>query len=243
MKIGVVVRSFVSDPSIGISMATKAEAIGLDGVFVFDHLWPLGSPNKPALAAFPMLAALAGVTKKISIGTLVARVGLVPNPVLINHFVTLEKLSKGRVIAGVGTGDKMSAVENISYGLGYGSALERRRSLYWGARELQKLNIKVWIGGGSEKTNQIATDLGIGLNLWSPALPYLSQQQNLELTWAGPIPKGEGSAIQRATQHIFALSKLNVKWAIFDYSFSDPVQKNKDILFVLETVMKNLDIR
>lgn len=243
MKIGVVVRSFTHDPSIAIGMAKQAEAIGLDGVFVFDHLWPIGKPDKPALAAFPMLGALAGATEKINIGTLVARVGLVPNQVLINHFVTLDKLSKGRVIAGLGTGDKMSAIENTSYGIDYGSAFERRESLYECAKKLQSLDITVWVGGGSAKTNQIATDLKLGLNLWSPTLAYLSQQQTPELSWAGPIPQGEGSAITRAQQHIFALSKLNVKWAVFDYSFTDLHHKNNDILSALEVVLKNLDIR
>ena len=69
----------------------------MDGVFCYDHIWPLGQPERPALAPFPILGALAtmlgpsrGPGEGPYLGTLVARVGLVPNAVLAAQFVALD---------------------------------------------------------------------------------------------------------------------------------------------------------
>ena len=65
-------------------------------MFCYDHIWPLGEPDRPALAPFPILAALAASGEIPStpgggpyFGTLVARVGLVPNGVLLGQFRAL----------------------------------------------------------------------------------------------------------------------------------------------------------
>ena len=60
-------------------MASRAEELGLDGVFCFDHLWPMDQPGRPAIAAWPLLGALVATTRTITIGTLVARIGLLPD--------------------------------------------------------------------------------------------------------------------------------------------------------------------
>ena len=44
----------------------RAEALGLDGVFVFDHLWPIGNPDGVGAArATPLLGALAAETTRV----------------------------------------------------------------------------------------------------------------------------------------------------------------------------------
>ena len=48
MRIGVTLPSFRDDAS-AVDAARQAERLGLDGVFVFDHLWPIGQP-RPARA-------------------------------------------------------------------------------------------------------------------------------------------------------------------------------------------------
>ena len=50
VHVGVTLPSFVDDPEIPIAVAHAAEAAGLDGVFVYDHLWR-GDPSnrRPAL--------------------------------------------------------------------------------------------------------------------------------------------------------------------------------------------------
>ena len=63
-------------------------------------------------------------TTRLRVGTLVARVALVAR----RHWstvLTLNALAPGRVIAGLGTGDKLSKAEQVAYDTGYPSAEER----------------------------------------------------------------------------------------------------------------------
>ena len=106
--------------------AHDAEAAGLDGVFAFDHLWPMGSPTRPALAPFPVLAAVATSAPTLTVGPLVARVGMFSTDKLLELFSTLSALAPGRVIAALGTGDELSKAEQLAYDLGYPTSDERR---------------------------------------------------------------------------------------------------------------------
>ena len=79
VRVGLTLPSFVDDPEIPIAVARAAEAAGLDGVFVFDHLWRGDPPNRrPALECFALLGAVAAETSRIHVGTLVARATLRP---------------------------------------------------------------------------------------------------------------------------------------------------------------------
>ena len=77
--------TFRDTPDAAFEAADEAVAAGVDGLFCYDHIWPIGQPERPALAPFPILGALAarfqpdGATGGPFLGTLVARVGLVPN--------------------------------------------------------------------------------------------------------------------------------------------------------------------
>jgi probable F420-dependent oxidoreductase len=97
----------------------EAEKEGLDSVWVFERLlWPLkpqtpygGVPNAPipveyqsVLDPLEMLTYVAGNTERISLGTSIIDM-LFHNPVtLARRFATLDVLSGGRVIAGLGIG-------------------------------------------------------------------------------------------------------------------------------------------
>ena len=72
MKVGVTLPQFRDEADTALSAARRAEALGIDGVFVFDHLWPMGHPGRPALSSGPLLGALAASTTTIHLGTLVA---------------------------------------------------------------------------------------------------------------------------------------------------------------------------
>ena len=105
-----------------VATAKAAEAAGLDGVFAFDHLWPIGSPTRPSFAPMPVLSAVAARTESLKVGTLVARMALVGTHTLVERFLTLEALAPGRVIAGLGTGDELSKDEQIAvYDFGGGT--------------------------------------------------------------------------------------------------------------------------
>src|SRR5665213_3015375 len=153
------------EPVVTVAMA--AEAAGFDGVFAYDHLWPMGHPAKPSLSIFPVLAAALAATTSISVGSLVARIGLEPDDVLEASFSTLAALAPGRVIAGIGTGDEKSEQEGLAFGLPRVAVKPRRASLAAVAAHLRAVGLDVWIGGGGEATNAIAGALGCRLNLWA----------------------------------------------------------------------------
>jgi alkanesulfonate monooxygenase SsuD/methylene tetrahydromethanopterin reductase-like flavin-dependent oxidoreductase (luciferase family) len=187
IRIGLVLPSFRYGSEEALDTARQAESAGLDAVFCFDHLWPMGQPERPALAPFPLLGAVAGCTDRVVVGTLVARVGLVPDEILVSEFAALDVVAPGRVLAGLGTGDHKSMAENVAYGVPAAPAEERQAALAVCARSLQALGIPVWIGAGSRATNEVARAAGAALNLWgaSPAKVAESAAAG-EVTWAGP---------------------------------------------------------
>ena len=193
IRVGVTLPTFREDAA-ALGFARDAEAAGLDGVFVFDHLWPMGRPDRPALAAFPLLGAVAAVTDRVVLGPLVARVGLVPDDVMVHRFLALAGLAPGRVVAGLGTGDAKSAAENHAYGVPVLDAPARRRSLAALASTLSGSGLPVWIGGGSRATVDVAVTAGVAVNLWEagPAA-VAAQAARTEVTWGGPVPAdGDG---------------------------------------------------
>jgi alkanesulfonate monooxygenase SsuD/methylene tetrahydromethanopterin reductase-like flavin-dependent oxidoreductase (luciferase family) len=210
-RVGVTLPSFRDDADTALAAARRAEAAGLDGVFVFDHLWPAGQPERPALSAAPLLGALAAVTDSVAIGPLVARVGLVPDAVLVAGLVSLKRLSKGRLIAGLGTGDRLSEPENAAYGIAYPPAAERRASLEWCARRLGEEAVPTWVGGGSARTREVALSTGAAVNLWGASPEEVAEvSRHGEVTWGGPV-EGDADAIATALATLF---DAGATWAV-----------------------------
>lgn len=187
MKLGVLLPTFRDSAEDAFAVAKEAERAGLDGVFAFDHLWPMGSPRRPALAPFPVLAAVASLCPALYLGPLVARVGLVATSKLVEQFTTLAALAPGRVIAALGTGDRLSEAEQLAYDLGNRSADERRQLLSDAIEALSPL-MSVWCGAGSALTNQLARSHGVEINLWG-ATPEAVRDMSLSgpVNWAGPL--------------------------------------------------------
>jgi len=91
-----------SDPNVGVRIAVLAEAAGWDGVFIWDHLafvW-----GAPAADPWLSLAAIAGATSRVRLGTAVTPVARRRPHVLAHQVATLDVLSGGRVIFGAGLG-------------------------------------------------------------------------------------------------------------------------------------------
>lgn len=211
MRVGVTLPSFREDPDEALAAARRAEELGFDGAFVFDHLWPMGRPDRPALSAFPLLGALLAVTSTLRLGPLVARVGLVPDDVLVAEVVSLERMAPGRIIAGLGTGDAKSAAENLAFGIPYPPADERRLSLRSCAQRLRDRGIPVWIGGGSAATTLIAAELGVAVNLWEGQPAALAAlQTSCEVTWAGPVT-GDVAAM---AEWLSEIRRAGASWAV-----------------------------
>lgn len=88
-----------------LGQALVAEEVGCESVWVMDHLFQLpalGGPDQPMLEAYTLLGALAARTEKVKLGTLVTGVTY-RNPALLAKIVTtLDVISKGRAVLGLG---------------------------------------------------------------------------------------------------------------------------------------------
>ncbi|OLP00479.1 LLM class F420-dependent oxidoreductase [Mycolicibacterium porcinum] len=113
-----------------IAQAREAEAAGFDSVFVMDHFYQLpqiGSPDQPMLEAYTALGALATATQKVQLGTLVTG-NTYRNPTLLAKAITtLDVVSAGRAVLGIGTG--WFELEHDSLGFEFGTFTERFKKL------------------------------------------------------------------------------------------------------------------
>ena len=88
-----------------VEVATAAEESGFDALFLMDHVQQIGGvgqPEDPMLEPYTLLGALAARTSRIRLGTLVTGV-VYRNPALLAKIVTtLDVISNGRAILGIG---------------------------------------------------------------------------------------------------------------------------------------------
>jgi alkanesulfonate monooxygenase SsuD/methylene tetrahydromethanopterin reductase-like flavin-dependent oxidoreductase (luciferase family) len=106
-------------------MARTAEAIGLDSVWLGDHLlyrWE-DAPSRGPWEAWTSLAAIAAVTERVQIGPLVACTSFHNPAVLAKKAATLDEISGGRLILGLGAG--WNETEYRAFGLAYDHRVSR----------------------------------------------------------------------------------------------------------------------
>jgi hypothetical protein len=219
IRTGVILPTFTETPHDALAAAATAAAAGVDGLFCYDHIWPMGQPQRPALAPFPVLGALAAQLRETGprLGTLVARVGLVPDDVLTGQFLALAELAPGRVVAGLGTGDSLSKEENRAYGLAFPPAADRRAELVRVARRLVDAGLTVWVAGGPGARTQEARAAGTALNLWDVAPALVTERatgpEAVEVTWAGPPPGATASL----DDELAVLHAAGATWAVYGW--------------------------
>src|SRR3989475_6324460 len=85
--------------------AVAAEEAGFDGLWTWDHLRDPDAASGPGVPeAWTVLTALAEVTRRISLGPLVLNVANRHPGVLANMAATLQEVSGGRLLLGIGAG-------------------------------------------------------------------------------------------------------------------------------------------
>ncbi len=113
-----------------IAQAREAEAAGFDSVFLMDHFYQLpllGSPDQPMLEAYTALGGLAIATERVQLGTLVTG-NTYRNPTLLAKAITtLDVMSQGRAILGIGTG--WFELEHDQLGYEFGTFTDRFNKL------------------------------------------------------------------------------------------------------------------
>lgn len=101
-------------PNVGptnelVELARLADGEGWDGVFLWDHLQLDPSQRLEVHDPWVLLGAMASVTNKVRLGTMVTPLPRRRPWVVAKHVITLDHLSGGRAIFGVGLGNPIEA--------------------------------------------------------------------------------------------------------------------------------------
>ena len=127
-------RSNYEDTAV---LCSHAEAIGYDGVWLADHFLPDEDELIPVHESWITMAALARDVPRVRLGTLVTGNTYRHPAVLANMASTLDNLSDGRMVLGLGSGWQQN--EHEAYGIQFGTAATRLRMLDEACQVIQGL--------------------------------------------------------------------------------------------------------
>ncbi len=104
--------------------AAHAERTGWDGVWAADHFMPAAPPvDRPVLECFTVLSAVAARVPRVRVGSLVAGNTYRHPAVLAKMVATLDQVSGGRVVLGLGAGWQEN--EHAAYGIEFSDVAGR----------------------------------------------------------------------------------------------------------------------
>ena len=161
MKLGIGITAFPwpaqeIGPAVA-RIATAADEAGVDSLWVMDHFFQIRlsglPPTSPMPEAYATLAFLGGLTRRIRLGTLVTSVAYRHPGVLVKTVTSLDVLTGGRVIFGVGAGAPWNiapagpgtAFEAEGLGIPFPSLAERFERL----EEVLQIAHQMWRGDQS----------------------------------------------------------------------------------------------
>jgi alkanesulfonate monooxygenase SsuD/methylene tetrahydromethanopterin reductase-like flavin-dependent oxidoreductase (luciferase family) len=147
----------LSEPALVAELAARAERRGWDGFFIWDHV-AYSEPVKALADPWVTLAAVAVATERVTIGPLVTPLPRRRPHQLARETVTLDRLSGGRLVLGVGLGSARTGEFDPDRFGEEGDPKARARLLddrldrllaYWDGgfepRPVQRPRIPVWV--------------------------------------------------------------------------------------------------
>jgi alkanesulfonate monooxygenase SsuD/methylene tetrahydromethanopterin reductase-like flavin-dependent oxidoreductase (luciferase family) len=127
LKLGVNLWSQASDWQGFLAAGRKAEELGYDHLWTWDHLYAIfGNPHQPIFEGYTALAALAQATDRIRLGLFVGA-NTFRNPGLATKCITtIDHISGGRAIMGIGGAwfEPEHRALGIDFGSGFGQRLD-----------------------------------------------------------------------------------------------------------------------
>ena len=141
LPIGVCIRSIRAEPSWWLDSARRLDKAGYAGVWSWDHFMGRGDRTVPVVEAWTILSATATVTQHVQLGTFVANVMNRHPAVLARMASTLQVISGGRLVLGIGIGGHPA--EHAAMGIPFPEPPERVARLEEAVAVLRAL----WGGG------------------------------------------------------------------------------------------------
>ncbi len=160
MKIGVQLAQYGAPWREFLAAARKADEIGVDSLFNWDHFFGPGpDSNVSHYECWTMLAAWAASTSQVALGPLVSSIGYRNPDLLADMARTIDHISDGRFVLGMGAGFKER--DYVEYGYEFGSVGTRLTELDEGLGRIRRRlvglhpppvrSIPILVGGSGEK--------------------------------------------------------------------------------------------
>jgi alkanesulfonate monooxygenase SsuD/methylene tetrahydromethanopterin reductase-like flavin-dependent oxidoreductase (luciferase family) len=140
-QIGVAIGTIGATPEWWLESARRLEAAGYRAVWAWDHFVGGGDKTVPVVEQWTILAAAAGATNRIRIGSFISNVMNRHPAVVARMASTLQAASGGRLTLGIGIGG--NAAEHRAYGIDFPDVPERADRLEEAIEVIKVL----WTGG------------------------------------------------------------------------------------------------
>jgi probable F420-dependent oxidoreductase len=207
VRIGVQLQPQHAEYSALRRAVDQAEEAGVDVIFTWDHFFPLsGEPDGPHFECWSMLAAWAQQTERVELSALVT-CNSYRNPDLLADMVrTIDHISGGRIILGIGAGWFQRDYTEYGYDFGtpggriaaLGESLPRIKARWAKMNPPPTRDVPILIGGGGErKTLRLVAEHA---NIWHGFgdLDTLAHKNQVLDDWCARIGRNPGE-IERST--------------------------------------------
>src|SRR5690349_16346748 len=148
-----------------VEIVQAGESAGFDSIAVMDHHWQhpmMGGPEKPVLECYAALSFIAARTTRVRLLALATAASYRPAGLLAKIVTTLDVLSGGRAMLGIGAGDYAEEAEGL--GLPFPPTLAERFDLL---EETIEACLAMWEGesGSGQAVDEQHVRLGRALNV------------------------------------------------------------------------------